>query len=412
MNIYDLREAQATFTSQIDDVIERRKKLHELRLAFSLYFNTNKIAKMEIDDFVIGKGDHNFCRQIERNLDGLGRIIGSTAFKFGVYFGRTKKDAAYIYRNSNIWGETPQIAFGNIIPAITKLIEDGKNEDLDAIIKSRISPMFKGKILSTYYPDRYLNVFSEEHLNYFLKSLDLDNHKTLSSDPVLKRETLLEFKNKDVVMKNWSVDLFSYFLYIVYPKRPIKKNKPIEQDILTDYNEPDFPSNPIGSEVTLNLLPFRAPDLTVKNNGKNSKPDYEKINRLNKKLGDRGEKVVKDFEVARLEKLGKFDLALKVDRVSLKSDSLGYDILSFDEDEKERYIEVKATSAKVGDTNFFLSINELNTAKEKDNYYVYVVYDILSKEPKIWIINNPFKPENKDVNLEAINYKVSIKVGI
>jgi hypothetical protein len=410
MNLHDLREAQASFTSEIDDVIERRKKLHQLRTTFTSDFNTNKIAKMGIDDFVIGIGDHNFCRRIERDLDGLGRIIGSTAFKFGVYYGRTKQDPEYIYRNSHIWGETPQIAYRNIAPAIIKLIKDGKNEDIDAIIKSRISPMFKGKILSTYFPDRYLNVFSDEHLKYYLKSFDLDTKTSLKADSVIKREILLEFKNKDVVMKNWSVDIFSYFLYMVYPKRPIKNPKPIDEDVLKEYYNPDFPPNPIGSEVTLNILPFTAPKPSVKASSKSSKPDYEKINRLNKKLGDRGEKVVLDFEIGRLEKLGKFDLSKKVDRVSLISDSLGYDILSFDENGKERYIEVKATRSKVGDANFFLSINELKTAQEKENYYVYLVYDILSKEPKIWIMGNPFNPENKNINIEPINFKVTVKV--
>ena len=36
---------------------------------------------------------------------------------------------------------------------------------------------------------------------------------------------------------------------------------------------------------------------------------------------------------------------------------------------------------------------------------------ILSKEPKIWIIGNPFNPVNKNINLEPINFKVSIKVS-
>ena len=101
----------------------------------------------------------------------------------------------------------------------------------------------------------------------------------------------------------------------------------------------------------------------------------------------------------------------QVERVSLKSDSLGYDILSFEEDGKERYIEVKATRSKVGNANFFLTINEFKTAQEKENYYIYLVYDILSKEPKIWIIGNPFNPENNNINLEPINFKVSIKVS-
>jgi hypothetical protein len=407
MNIHDLRQAQADFTKRIDGILDGRKELYNKRTAFTKLFNTNKIAKMGIDDFVIGVGENNFCRRIERDLDGLGRIIGSTAFKFGVYYGRTKQDPEDMYRHTSIWGNTPEIAFSNIAPAIIKLINDGQNQDLNAIINSSISPMFKGKILSTYYPDRYLNVFSDEHLKYFLTSLDLDTKTTLRLNPVLKRELLLEFKNNDEVMRNWNTDMFSVFLYNFYPKKPIKK--PIQViDVLEDYYDPNFPSNPICSEVALNILPFIAYNPRTTNTKNNSKPDYEKINRLNKKLGDRGEKVVLDFEKERLKNTIYKE---QVERVSLKSDSLGYDILSFEEDGRERYIEVKATRSKVGDANFFLTINELKTAQEKENYHIYLVYDILSKEPKIWIIGNPFNPENKNINLEPINFKVSIKVN-
>ena len=131
MNLLDLRHAQADFTKRIDDILDSRKELYNKRTTFTKHFNINKIAKIGIDDFVIGIGEHNFCRRIERDLDGLGRIIGSTAFKFGVYFGRTKEDSAYIYRNSNICGSTPQIAFSNNAAAIIKLVDDGQNKDLD-----------------------------------------------------------------------------------------------------------------------------------------------------------------------------------------------------------------------------------------------------------------------------------------
>lgn len=411
MNIHDLRQAQADFTKRIDDILEGRKSFYKKRDAFTRHFSSKKIALLGIDEYVIGKGEHTFCRKIERDLDGLGRIIGATAFKFGVYFGKTESDPNFIYRNTKIWGDNPFEAHGNITQAILKLIEDGRKEDIQAIVKSKISPMFKGKILSTYYPERYLNVFSNDHLKYFLKSFDLDTRNSLNADPVVKREILLDFKNNDPVMRNWSADMFMIFLYEYYPKRPTEKQT-VEIDLLEGYYNPDFPENPVASEIALNILPFIAPSPRATNSNNNSKPDYEKINRLNKKLGDRGEKIVKDFEVKRLENLNKHDLAELVDRVSLKSDNLGFDILSFEEDGAERYIEVKATRSTVGDANFFLTINELKTAQEKENYYIYLVYEILSKEPKIWIINNPFNPENKNVNLEPINFKVSIKASI
>lgn len=408
MNLHDLRQAQANYTERIEDVKKSREKLHKLRKKFVKDFSLEYLATMPIEKYVIGQGTTTFCRRLERELDGLGRILGSNAFKFGVYYGRTKEDATKEYRNSKKWGNSPETAYAAIRPALIQLIKDGKENNLKGIIKNKLSPTFKGKILSTYYPERYLNVFSNDHLNYFLKFFDLDTPELIKSNPVYKREALLKFKNEDEVMQDWSADLFSDFLYGEYPKRPTKKTN-IPNDVLEDYLNPKFPINPIASEVVLDILPNIVQPNQRNNRSNNSKPDYEKKNRVNKKLGDRGEKIVKDFEEKRLKELNRPDLAKKVDRVSLKSDSYGYDILSYEEDDSERYIEVKATRSKVGDANFFLTINELNTAKEKPNYYIYVVFDILSKNPKIWIVNNPFNPENTDINLTPISYRVSIK---
>ncbi len=212
-------------------------------------------------------------------------------------------------------------------------------------------------------------------------------------------------------MRNWSADLFGNFLYFEYPKRPIKKSTQAD-NLLKDYLNPKFPINPVASEVFLDILPNSVqPNQRNNCNNNTSKPDYEKINRVNKKLGDRGEKIVKDFEIKRLNDLNRPDLAEQIERVSLKSDSYGYDILSYEVDNSKRYIEVKATRSKVGDANFFLTINEFNTAKENPNYYIYVVFDILSKNPKIWIINNLFNPENKNINIFPIKYYISIYTG-
>jgi hypothetical protein len=410
MNLHDLRQAQANYTERIEDVTKSREKLYKLRKKFVKDFSLEYLATMPIEKYVIGQGTTTFCRRLERELDGLGRILGSNAFKFGVYYGRTKEDPNIIYRNAKKWGDSPETAYIDIKPALIKLIKDGKSNNIKGIIKNKISPTFKGKILSTYYPERYLNVFSNEHLDYFLKFFDLDTPELIKSNPVIKRDALLKFKNDDEVMRNWSADLFGNFLYFEYPKRPIKKSKQVD-NLLKEYLNPKFPINPVASEVVLDILPNSVQTNQRNNRTNNSKPDYEKINRVNKKLGDRGEKIVKDFEINRLNDLNRPDLAEQVDRVSLKSDNYGYDILSYEEDNSERYIEVKATRSKVGDANFFLTINELNTAKEKPNYYIYVVFDILSKKPKIWIVNNPFNPENTDINLSPISYKVSIKTN-
>jgi len=245
MNIHDLREAQARYENRMDEVLTSREDLYQLRISFSRYFNQNRIKNMSIDDYVAGvelpeKG-FNFCYGLERQLDGLGRIIGATAFKFGVYYGRTKSDDNYEYRFTQKFGNSYKEAFQNVKIAILQLLNSGQLEDIEAIVKNPLSPMFKGKILCTYFPERYLNVFSYDHLNYFLTQLDLDTKKLIESDPVYKREALIEFKNQDPVMKKWSVDLFANFLYREYPGRPPKAGQEnSKNDPLADYRTPNL----------------------------------------------------------------------------------------------------------------------------------------------------------------------------
>jgi hypothetical protein len=418
MNIHDLREAQVRYENKMDEILKERKELHQIRSSFVKYFNRNHIRIMKIDDYVLGV-DHpvlgfNFCYGLERQLDGLGRILRSPAPKFGIYFGKRGKKIKDEYQFVKKFGNTYQLAFEGVREAILQLLDIGKKEDIDAIAENILSPMLKGKILSTYFPERYLNVFSPDHLNYFLIQLDLDNEELIWGDAVYKREALIEFKNQDIVMKKWSVDLFSNFLYTEYPQLPSKEGQGRinNLDHLVDYRTPIFPANQSPSFVNLNILPPSTTNITTnsRSDSDKGKTDYEKESRKLKKLGDRGEKIVMDLERKRLIDADKKDLAKKVERVSLKSDSLGYDILSYETDGTKRYIEVKATRSKVGAANFFYTANELRAAKEFENYFIYMVYDVISKSPKVWAINNPFIPENLNTVMTPINYRVTINV--
>lgn len=89
-------------------------------------------------------------------------------------------------------------------------------------------------------------------------------------------------------------------------------------------------------------------------------------------LGDAGENLVKQEEIKYLNKLHLLDLACKVE---IAKDGEGYDVLSFDENGKEKFIEVKTTMA--GEyTPFYLSDNEIEFMRiKKGQYSVYRIYN-------------------------------------
>lgn len=114
------------------------------------------------------------------------------------------------------------------------------------------------------------------------------------------------------------------------------------------------------------------------------KRDYLEREARNISLGRAGEKFVLNFEHLRLYDLGQKKLAEKVEHVSIsKGDGLGYDILSFEPDGRERYIEVK-TTAFAKETPFFISRGEIQFAKNhEEQFHLYRLYDF-RKSPKLF----------------------------
>ncbi len=104
------------------------------------------------------------------------------------------------------------------------------------------------------------------------------------------------------------------------------------------------------------------------------RPTPRKVNFLeieagNQSLGAAGEEFALKYEIARLLAAGKDRLAAKVERVSeTRGDGLGFDILSFEHDGRDRLIEVK-TTAYGASTPFFVTSNELAVSTERREHY-------------------------------------------
>ena len=103
--------------------------------------------------------------------------------------------------------------------------------------------------------------------------------------------------------------------------------------------------------------------------------NWEEINKKKKETGDKGEEIVFTLEQEYFESINIKDLADKIRHVSVEEgDGSGYDILSFFDDGKEKYIEVKSTIASI-ESQFNISKNELEFLKEhNDDAFIYRVF--------------------------------------
>ena len=114
--------------------------------------------------------------------------------------------------------------------------------------------------------------------------------------------------------------------------------------------------------------------------------NWEEINKKRKLTGQKGEEIAVAIEQEFFESINRKDLADKVRNVaSEEGDGLGYDVLSFFEDGREKYIEVKSTTKSLI-SPFYISRNELKFLQEHDEdaliYRIFISDDVPQLEAK------------------------------
>jgi hypothetical protein len=124
----------------------------------------------------------------------------------------------------------------------------------------------------------------------------------------------------------------------------------------------------------------------------------------NRKLGREGEELVLHFERERLKQRDRSDLANKIRWISEEDgDGAGYDILSFDEKGKERFLEVKTTVGS-DTTPFYITRNELSLSSERpEAFRLCRVFDF-SIRPRMFELAPPLA---NFVHLSPLSYEAS-----
>lgn len=140
-----------------------------------------------------------------------------------------------------------------------------------------------------------------------------------------------------------------------------------------------------------------------KENKKNN-IDFVKKQENNTELGKAGEDLVYKKEKEILKNANREDLSEKVFLTREKDNTAPYDILSYNKNGEEKYIEVKTTMGNF-EEEFYISESEVEFSEEhSENYYLYRIYNFNSKEPNCEIYKGKINREY----LESIKYKAKL----
>ena len=340
-------------------------------------FPLEKIRYMKINDYVIGTQKDTFCAMVEAKTRKWANIQGSPASKFKLYYGKRKPEKDDKYRFAKQF-QNEHEAFRYIKRTLLELVGLAQENPIDfyAIDAVDISQMFKAKILSLYFPERFANICSGDDLCQIATALSLGDGLPLSK----YQNLIVQLKESNSTTRGWSIPKFMAFIYRTYLN---------DDDTSSSHN-------------------IRKPSKRQP-----KKVNFDDISHLRALIGEKAEKYALEWEQKRL--LGK-GLAHLIPKIKDLRDrpGYGYDYSSYMDNGVERYIEVKAVGKlKGGDGyRFFLSENEMTVSQnsEKDkNYYFYLVFFSADGEP------NSLKAEEanklyKNVDILPASYQIQFEL--
>lgn len=255
------------------------------------------------------------------------------------------------------------------------------------------------KAFTNYYKGKIDNFYNT---NLYRKKSGTNGFEELLSE---FNSILDSFSNARSLLLNWDIDDWGYVeKYKDYiekrtgdHKLQIIKTKNIDVNSLKDFSR-----QITRAKKRNNLEP---PEKLYRTS---RKINWENINKERMETGLKGEKIVIEMEKDYLKSINKDDLADKVQHVSLEcGDGLGYDVLSFFTDGREKYIEVKSTTKSLR-SKYYLTINELKFLKEHpENSFIYRIFVSNNNEKHLVVYSGKeFLEKNKII---PIQYSVTMK---
>ncbi|WP_251975925.1 DUF3883 domain-containing protein [Salinicola avicenniae] len=136
------------------------------------------------------------------------------------------------------------------------------------------------------------------------------------------------------------------------------------------------------------------------------KRDYLAREAHNRELGLSGERFVVSFEQHRLRQAGESRLADRVEHIAeTQGDGAGFDVLSFEPNGRERWIEVK-TTAFAKESAFFITPNELACSRDNaERYHLFRLFTFRNK-PRMFCLQGDM---NDYLWLEPNSYRAGIR---
>jgi hypothetical protein len=189
----------------------------------------NKLKDLSIDEYCAGTDENSFCYWLEFKKIGFG-IGGGNASKFGIY--KTKNKGEVVYATSYgknktfLDSESANEYYSELLAKIIKALEFAKNDQIERIreLDIPIWNMVLQKILSNYYPEKFLTIGSPDVIikcakELGLEGIDLSRENTIQINYECKNNL-----SKNSTYSKWPYEKIGTFVWETFDGENEKSN--------------------------------------------------------------------------------------------------------------------------------------------------------------------------------------------
>ena len=214
MSLKKLSEKSKEFNLPQENIDKRETG----RLSFISKFPLNTIKDLSIDQYVQGTDENSFCYWLEfkKILFGIG---GGNASKFGVYKAKDGNYySSYGKNKKQLTGEELDVFFSNIKSGILQVLEYTSNDQIDKIktIDIPLWNMVLQKILSIYYPDKFITIGASDVLIECARDIKLSGVELKAENSIEINYECKKALSSLTEYKDWSYEEIGTFIWETY----------------------------------------------------------------------------------------------------------------------------------------------------------------------------------------------------
>lgn len=418
--IDDFIKNYCSYSLENKDTIFSRSQTNEtLLFSFFEMFGIEKLSNMKIDDYCFEKGNKNsFCYWFDYQLNDLCDIhIRHTSAFQKYHIQKIGNEYKFLKKNQkrNKFGSTPQEVFENVKKEIIRVAAasqklDSKN--IEIIKNSGLHESFKAKLTYVYGADNWIPILAKSDVDKILECFGVAYKKTenLTDKRIKLFNIYKEILNKGISITTWK---FMDFIYNESGLRSLLRTDEADKINLIPQKRKKSTSKKQNTIVpSASDIPIVIPASIVSSGNSHSESDdvsteadFEKLERIKKRIGKEGELIVLNYLEKNKNRLGITD----IEKPCIEGkNNLHYDF-SYVENGIRHYIEVKSTSSASDETIYFEMSNQeylFMANHSKDGAYeIFYVRNVFGT-PTISII----KPELIVDKLETKSYFLKGKI--